>query len=137
MGAHFGNQTGLKLKDPDIRIQAYNQYCDWIKSGNPKEAWTFRHPELSCTYKTMEKYIKENPNEFPPIQKELAESESYATWFGLGKEMMLGKVEKCQPAIYQMIMRNKFGWDKEDKKENSTTQPLVVELVRTIREETK
>ncbi len=130
-----GNENGLKLKEPDIRKQAYNQYCAWIAKGEPKEAWTFRHPELSCTYKTMEKYIKENPLEFPPLQKELAESESYSTWFGMGKEMMLGRVDKCQPAIYQMIMRNKFGWDKPDKTENSTTQPLVVELVNKIREE--
>ena len=120
-GGPIGNQKGLKLKNPDVRKEAYRQYCEWIGKGETKEAWHFEHPELTCTYKTMEKYIKENPLEFPPIQKEIAESKSLEHWLGLGKGMMLGQVEKCQPAIYQMFMRNKFGWDKEDKKETSTT----------------
>jgi hypothetical protein len=113
-GAPKGNKNGLKLKDPEVRQEAYRQYCKHIASGESKEAFVFQHPELTCTHKTMEKYIHDNPIEFPPIHKEIAESLSFLHWTDLGKKMMLGQIEKCQPAIFQMFMRNKFGWDKED-----------------------
>ena len=116
-GAFPGNQNGVKLKAPDVRQEAYKQYCAHIASGESKESFVFRHPELSCTYKTMDKYILNNPMEFPALHKEMAESESFNHWCTLGKKMMLGQVEKCQPAIFQMFMRNKFGWDKQSVEE--------------------
>lgn len=112
-GAQPNNKNGTKLKAPDIRQEAYKQYCDYLAKGLSKEGWYFEHPELTCTHKTMEKYIRENPLEFPPIQKEMAESKSYQVWEQRGIGMVQGLQEKCQPAIYQMFMRNKFGWDKE------------------------
>ena len=118
-GGQPGNQNGLKLKDPEIRQEAYKQYCQHIASGESKESFVFQHPELTCTHQTMEKYIAKDPIEFPPIHKEIAESLSFLHWTGLGKRMMLGQIEKCQPAIFQMFMRNKFGWDKEDKADSS------------------
>lgn len=111
-GAPRGNKNGTKLKDADVRQQAYKSYCEWISQGKTKEAWVFEHPSLSCTSKTMERYIRENPLEFPLIHKEIAEAKSYEIWLETGKQMMLGEISKCQPAIYQMFMRNKFGWDK-------------------------
>lgn len=116
-GAPIGNKNGIKLKDPDIRQDAYRQYCEYISKGFGKEGWCFEHPEFTCTYKTIERYIAENPVEFPPIHKQLAESKSYKVWEGKGVDMLDGKQEKCQPAIYQMFMRNKFGWDKDDVNE--------------------
>lgn len=117
-----GNKFGTKLKDPAIRQRAYREYCDHIADGKSKKAWHFRHKDLTCTWQTMEKYIKENPNEFNPIHKEIAESMSLDKWETRGLNMMLGKIKKCQPAIYQMFMRNKFGWDKEEKETPIPTQ---------------
>jgi len=116
-GAPKGNRNAVKFKDPQIGKEAYRQYCEWISLGNSKEAWSFIHPTLTCTYKTMEKYIAENPIDFPPLHKEIAEAKSYEYWLNLGFKMMTGQMEKCQPAIYQMFMRNKFGWDKDNMKE--------------------
>lgn len=116
-GAPKGNKNAIKFKDPKIAKEAYRQYCNWIAQGNTKEAWTFEHPTLSCTSKTMEKYIANNPIDFPSIHKDLAEAKSYLYWLDLGFKMMTGQLEKCQPAIYQMFMRNKFGWDKDDVRE--------------------
>ncbi len=130
-GAPKGNKNGVKLKDPDVRQDAYRQYCQHIASGESKESFVFQHPELTCTYKTMDKYIHENPIEFPPIHKEIAESLSFLHWTGLGKQMMLGEIEKCQPAIFQMFMRNKFSWDKEDVNEVAEcAADKVLEMIR-------
>src|SRR5580693_8700090 len=99
-GAPIGNKNGTKLKEEELRQEAYRQYCEHIASGIPKEAWFFEHPydELkSLTHKTMEKYIKENPLEFPPIKKEQAESKSYNTWFKEGQKLMKGEYKNGSP----------------------------------------
>lgn len=125
-----GNKNGLKLKDPKVRQEAYKQYCAWIALGNSKESFTFDHPTLSVTWETMEKYIKQNPMEFEPIHKKRAEAKSLEHWEDLGKKMMLGKIQKCQPAIYQMFMRNKFGWDKESLQRDETTETDLKRLAK-------
>jgi hypothetical protein len=108
-----GNKNALKLKTPELKKEAYRQYCSWIASGKSKDGWKFHNSEISLTSKTMEKYIRENPDDFPSIHKEMAEADSFAFWEEIGIKMMLGQVEKPSPAVYQMFMRNKFGWDKE------------------------
>lgn len=112
-GGQPNNNNGTKLKDADVRQEAYRQYCEYLASGRSKEGWVFEHPQLTCTFKTMEKYISECPFEFPIIHKNIAEAKSYKAWELRGTDMLDGKQEKCQPAIYQMFMRNKFGWDKD------------------------
>jgi hypothetical protein len=126
--SHPGNQNAKKLTTPELCIQAYDQYCAWIASGKSKESWTFKHPDISLTHKTMEKYIRENPGDFPAYKKEEAEADSRRVWEEDGVAMMKGKVRGCQPAIYQMFMRNKFGWDKE-KQQSETNEPLARTLL--------
>jgi hypothetical protein len=117
-GAFEGNQNGVKLKDPDVRQRAYKSYCDWLSMGRSKEGWKFQSDELSCTHKTMEKYIAADPSEFPPITKEMAEADSFHIWEQRGMSMLLGEM-KAETALYQMFMRNKFGWDKEEKSDST------------------
>jgi hypothetical protein len=130
-GAPLGNKNATKLKTSELRKEAYRQYCEYIGGGGSKEEWYFEHTEITLTHQTMEKYIEEDPIEFPPHHKLIAEAKSYQHWVGLGKQMMLGKVEKCQPAIYQMFMRNKFGWDKETRVINSV-EPDVKKFFKSL-----
>ena len=55
-----GNKRGTKLKDPNIRQQAYEQYCAHLAKGKSKRSWCFEHPELTCTWETMEKYLEDS-----------------------------------------------------------------------------
>jgi len=130
MAAPKGNQSAKKLKTAELKKDAYKQYCEWIATGKSKESWTFQHYKMSLTSKTMEKYIRENEIDFPPIHKEEAEAQSLKVWEERGLAMMLGQIEKCQPAIFQMFMRNKFGWDKNDVLPQSTQQPMLQELLK-------
>jgi hypothetical protein len=113
MAAPEGNQNGLKLKDLNIRQIAYEQYCAHLAEGNSRRSWCFEHPEFSCTYKTMEKYIKDEV-EFPIIKREMAETKGYRTWESLVQETAKGKTNACVPAL-QMFMRNKYKWDRIDQ----------------------
>lgn len=130
MPAPKGNKFATKLKDAKVRQEAYRQYCAHLAAGESKESFYLEHPTLSVSYKTMERYIKENPEEFPPIHKEIAEAKSLRHWEELGKKMMnvefeKGQRAKVEPAIYQMFMRNKFGWDKNLNKESAPTSPAL------------
>lgn len=117
------NKYAVKLTTDDLKKQAYKQYCEYLASGKSKEGWYFEHPTLSCTYKTIEKYMKEEPDVFPPLQKELAIAKAFEYWEDKGKSMMEGK-SKSETALYQMFMRNKFGWDKKEEKEDVDTTKL-------------
>jgi hypothetical protein len=130
-GAPKGNKNAIKLKTPEMKKEAYRQYCEFIALGHSKDEWVFEHPEITLTSETMEKYIHNDPIEFDPLHKKVAEAKSYFHWCTLGKQMMLGQIEKCQPAIFQMFMRNKFGWDKEDVNEVAEcAADKVLEMIR-------
>ena len=68
------------------------------------------------------------------IHKEIAEAKSLAHWEELGVRMMLGEVKGCQPAIFQMLMLNKFGWDRENNDQRETTEPLIKAIAKMWRE---
>jgi hypothetical protein len=121
-GAQKGNTFATKLKDADVRQEAYRQYCQHIAEGWPKEAFFFDHPTHSVCWKTMERYITENPEEFPPILMERAKSARYKHWFKEGQTLMKGGYERGSPVVWQTIMRNMFkdvGWDREQISENN------------------
>ena len=115
-----GNLNAVKIKDSDLQKVAYENYCTWIASGKSQRGWVFDYKDEKgkkkfITWQTIERYIELFPSVCPPENKQRAENMGYQAWENTGIEMMIGKIEKCQPAIYQMMMRNKFGWDKESK----------------------
>lgn len=124
-----GNTNGTKLKLPEIRQEAYQQYCAHLAKGKCQESFHFDHPEFTVSYKTMNKYILENPSEFPAIKKEIAETKSFAHWENIIDEMIHG-TKKAETALIQMVMRNKFGWDKETKENKGNYEPEVRILLR-------
>jgi len=111
MAAAPGNKNGTKIKDPDIRQEAYRQYCEHLAKGKSKRSWCFEHPELTCTWETFEKYL-ENEIEFDPIKMKVALVRGFNKWEQIAEEGASGDNEKVNTACLQMVMRNKFGWDK-------------------------
>lgn len=122
-----GNQNAVKLKGDELKLEAYKQYCAYIASGRGKEGWCFEHPELECTWRTMEKYIKDNPTVLQAFKKEAAEAKAFSTWEEKGTDMMAGK-SKSETALYQMFMRNKFGWDREDRRQAESPREFDQQL---------
>lgn len=111
-GAPRGNKNALKLKTPELKAEAYRQYCAHLAKGKSKKSWYFEHPDLELTWETMEKYIAGNIIDFPPIKKEISQCKGLAYWEEVVDQTALGNNEANLPAL-QMLMRNKFGWDKE------------------------
>ena len=126
--AKKGNKNGVKLKDPNVRQEAYKQYCAHIASGYPKEAFCFEHPELDVTWETLDKYIENNPVEFPPSLMKKARAKRYSTLFGEGMKLMKGGYPGGSPVVWQTIMRNIFKaekWDVKDLEESNVPSQTV------------
>lgn len=114
-GAPQGNQYGLALKDPSVRQKAYKLFCDHLAKGKSIKSWWYEDNEGNeCVWATMLSYIKNNPAEFDSIKKEIAETKGYYLWESIAEESAEGKNKRANTASLQMIMRNKYGWDKED-----------------------
>lgn len=127
VGAPIGNQNHIALKDPEIRQKAYKSFCEHLSKGLSYQSW-FYEDDLGngCVGKTMLSYIKENPIEFPSVKKEIADSKGFAFWEGILIDSASGKNKDASTASLQMIMRNKYGWDKP--KEEETKQKITFEV---------
>ncbi len=138
-GQNKGNKCAQKLTTPELRQEAYRQYCDHLAHGYPKQAWCFEHPDLTLCWKTMERYIKDYADEFPLSQRTRAESKGLKWWIDEGKDMMRTQ-DRCQPAIFQIMMRNIYGWDKEtieekvdrEAKEKTMLEQLLSEVRKPV-----
>jgi len=113
--APLGNQYGLALKDPEMRQRAYKSFCDHLSEGYSQDCWYFEEGDNLCCYKTMLSYIENNPTEFPAIQRDIAKTKGKKYYEGLCKASANGENTKANTASLQMIMRNKYGWDKPEK----------------------
>jgi hypothetical protein len=124
-GAEPANQNAKKLDTPELRAEAYAQYCAHIAGGFPKKAWCFKHPDVTLTWETMEKYIRESPVDFDPDQKKEAESKSLMKWFGILGGAAEGTNQKANIAALQIILRNMFKWDRPELNQEESSGSLL------------
>jgi len=115
MAAEIGNKYNQKLTTPELKKEAYEQYCAHIAKGYTKKSWRFKHPDMSLTWETMEKYITQEPDVFDPIHKQIAECDSLYYWETVLNDSATGKNRKANTASLQIVMRNKFEWDTLNK----------------------
>lgn len=128
MAAKIGNNYSKKLKTDELKAEAYRQYCQHISEGYNKKSWCFEHPELTLTWESMEKYIKESEQDFDPIKKKIAESKGLRYWDSLIRDSASGRNAKANTATIQMVMRNKYGWDKvENRQDDNVSEVLIAQ----------
>jgi hypothetical protein len=116
--APSGNQNACKLLDPVTRKKVYDAYVSWLSKGKSKKSFHYEDELTIATYLTVEKYMKEDP-EFNPIHIQQAYAKGYAKWEQIVEDSASGINEKANTASLQMVMRNKFDWDKEDKSKSA------------------
>lgn len=125
MPAPKGNDFSKKLKDKETKDKVYKDYCEHIASGKSHKSWYYDKDGLLLTWQTIETYIKED-EDFNPQYKERAISQSLEVWEKMGKDMMVGEYQKCEPAIFQMFMRNKFQWDRKEEVQEKPSTPVTI-----------
>ena len=120
-----GNKDAAKLSTLELKLEAFKQYLNHISRGKTKRSWFFRHPELTLTWETMEKYIANEPSVFDSKQIEAAYCEGYQIWEQVVEDSAKGANKDANTASLQMLMRNKFKWDKQEEQKSSSTENLV------------
>jgi hypothetical protein len=123
---HTGNKWGVGIKDVNERQTAYQSYCDHIASGRSKDSWFYDNSESGghCTWQTMEKWIKDS-DEFNPFVKSKAEALCYKFFEKHLLDSITGANTKVNIAGLQMAMRNKFGWDRQERRDFNTPEVLA------------
>lgn len=136
VGAPLGNDNGLKIKDPDLRQQAYDEYCAWLARGKSSRSFSFVRIEddgslFCCTGKTIESYIKNDPIEFPPFKKEVAFAQGMAYWEEVVDRTADGSYKDSSVPALNMLMRNKYGWDKQESEDSEeVSEPAHFEIAK-------
>lgn len=118
MAFQKGHTTNVKLHTPELKQEAFRQYCNHIAKGRPKKAWRLKKLGFTLTWETMEKYIKEDPDTFDPSHKKEAEADSLERWFTVLEEIATGDNPKGNVAATQVIMRNMHKWDAKDHRDD-------------------
>ena len=124
--SHTGNQWGVGVKDPNERQIAYQSYCDHLAKGRFKESWRYVNEDTGShwTYKSIDKWMRD-ANEFAPEKLEVANAEGFAFFEKILLDSCSGVNTKANVASLQMTMRNKYGWDKIDRREVNAPEVLA------------
>jgi len=112
MGAKKHNKNRVAIKDPALRKKAFEKYCEWIAKGKSPDGFSFEEGGVECCADTIQSYIEKDPVEFPAIKQRIAKAKGFARWEATLEQSADGINTKASTASIQMIMRNKYGWDK-------------------------
>jgi len=128
-----GNTYGMAIKDPEIRQKAYLSFCDHLSKGKNIKSWWFEEGDIACTWATMLSYIKDE-REFNPIKRLVAESQGYNKWENIAEQSADGTNKNANTASLQMVMRNKFGWDKEQRVHSVPNDSAITDLLENLKQ---
>lgn len=132
MAGPKANKSGVALKDKDLRQRAYKSFCDHLAKGKAIKSWWYEEGEYSCIWETMLSYMQDTI-EFDPIQRKIADAKGYNEWEEISEQSAKGK-NRANTASLQMVMRNKFGWDKEIQAKPVPNDPAITELLKSLKE---
>jgi hypothetical protein len=128
--ARIGNKHPYKLDkmSAELRKKVYQSYCEHLAQGFSQDCWCYESDEITLTYKTMNKYLETEPGVFPPVYKEIAEIKGKKGWESVINDSAKGKNRKANAITLQLVMRNKYGWDRPDdaKIKSSPNEDLLI-----------
>ena len=127
IGAPIGNKYRVAIDDPINRQLAFESYCNHLAAGKVAASWYYEDGEILCCAKTMQSYISKNPLEFPSIKLEVAKNKGYQKWESVVESSAFGSNKDANTASLQMLMRNKFGWDKDTPKGSTTAYTIKLD----------
>ena len=99
-----GNVRALKWKTSKKRMVACREYCEYLKTGKPKEYYPKASPE------TIKSYQEKYPIEFDTDMIEEAEREGLSAIISVGYNGMLGKIPGFSSRTWEFIVQNMTHW---------------------------
>ncbi len=138
------NSTSYPKKKPETVIKAIHLFLAWLAQGKAIQSFSYRDPENKdeyCSWQTVlnyladKEFVEQHNLAFVAEHKILARAEGYSVWEKVCEESAKGLNKEANTASLQMIMRNKFGWDKPEEKE--TISPEAVNEIKNLAEAMK
>lgn len=123
--ANIGNTYAKKLVTIELKKEVFASYLAHIAKGKSKKSWWFDNGEITITWQCMDSYIRDEPSLFSSLQIERAKSNGYQIWEQVAEDSATGVNKDANTASLQMVMRNKFRWDKEDDDSRNSKGTLV------------
>lgn len=121
--------------------QVYASYCDHLAAGFSKDNWyyekTHKGRMFTLCYRTLKSWLLEHGDMFCEEKREIAWAKGYQFWEKLLIDSAKG-INKARTASLQMIMRNKYGWDKNLQTDEDSAELLDAHLkvIKPFKEET-
>lgn len=110
------NTDAVKLDSDELIKDAFDNYCSHISKGKVAASWYYKKDgKAICCYSTIERYIKKRPDVCSPTQYNCAVAHGMGDWEIVVDGAARGENKKCNPAVLQIVMRNKYGWDTTDE----------------------
>lgn len=110
-----------KLKELGLLEEAYKSYCEHVAAGNSSWSWYFEHPKIKVAHESFESYFEKFPEEFEEVERKIAWSKGFRQWEQKLYKDAYTPSKETNPAIMQIIFRNRYGWDT--KTENNAKVP--------------
>lgn len=121
---NVNNKHASKFDKPEAQI-AYELYCKHLSKGKSKKSFFYESPTLQLTSRSLEKYVKSHKDDFPPLAKIISEAKGFALWEEVCERLARGKGNgKENFRALQMIMSNKFKWDRKEEIEEADLEDL-------------
>lgn len=111
-----------KMVKLGICNEVYESFLTHISKGHSIDAFSYREENFSLSWQTLNEYIKKRPDLFNPDLMIEAKAIAKKYWENVCFQAARGEMKGHSPAVLQMIMRNKYDWDKvirNDTKEDS------------------
>jgi len=127
----FGNKHAEALPTTELRLKAFDSFCEHLAQGYHRTSWCYDDGKYMCCYKTLMTYVKSDPTVFPIVKQSSSLAKGQKLWEKVLSDSATGENPKANTASLQMIMRNKYGWDKkeEEREVDSITPEQLQSLI--------
>jgi hypothetical protein len=120
--AKVGMPKGKASKWPtsEQRRKACESYCDHIKAGFSKDSWP------DADFETVQRYMKDFPEDFCPQKVKEAERFSRKFWEEIGIDGTVGKIKGFNAKSWEFNMQNRLGWSNRVDNTHKDLTPTII-----------
>jgi hypothetical protein len=104
--------------------KAFFCYCAHIARGDPKFSYFYEEHGIQMSWKDIELYVKDHPEEFNLKDLEKAKSKAFGHWFRNGADLVESGGKRHAQAvvgvwheIMENLFRDEYGWGREKPQE--------------------
>lgn len=99
-----------------------------LSEGHSSKSFYFITEGFRISYSSLSPYMKNHEDLFPPEEIQFAETQGHKKWEKIVFDAALGKYQGHSAPLIQMIMRNKYDWDK-DTRNKEEVRPVTVNVL--------